>query len=59
MSPPVVAVINTSPDIVDMLRVTLEHAGYVVVTALTYDIREADAPASYRGLRRLRHGSSS
>jgi DNA-binding response OmpR family regulator len=38
--PPVVAVINSTPDITDMLRVTLEHAGFVVVTALTFEVRE-------------------
>jgi CheY-like chemotaxis protein len=35
-----VAVINTSPDVVDLLRRALEPAGFVVVTALTYEIRE-------------------
>ena len=38
--PDVVAVINTSPDIVDMLRLTLEHAGIVVVSAMTWELRE-------------------
>jgi DNA-binding response OmpR family regulator len=38
--PPVVAVINTSPDVVDMLRLALEHAGHVVVSAFTHEIRE-------------------
>ena len=37
-----VAVINTSPDVVDMLRLTLEHAGIVVVTALTWEIRDGE-----------------
>ena len=41
-SPDVVAVINTSPDVVDMLRLTLEHAGMVVVSALTYEIRDGE-----------------
>lgn len=36
----VVAVINTSPDVVDMLRLTLEHAGIVVVSAMTWELRE-------------------
>jgi DNA-binding NtrC family response regulator len=40
--PPVVAVINTSPDVVDMLRITLEHAGIVVVSALTYEVRDGE-----------------
>jgi CheY-like chemotaxis protein len=43
MPPPdVVAVINTSPDVVDMLRLTLEHAGIVVVSAMTWEIREGE-----------------
>jgi DNA-binding NtrC family response regulator len=36
----VAAVINTSPDVVDMLRRALEQAGIVAVSALTFDIRE-------------------
>jgi DNA-binding NtrC family response regulator len=40
--PDVVAVINTSPDVVDMLRLTLEHAGLVVVTAMTWEIRDGE-----------------
>lgn len=35
-----VAVINTSPDVVDLLRRALEPAGFVVVTAMTFEIRE-------------------
>lgn len=31
---------NTSPDLVDLVRRALEPAGIVVVTALTYEIRE-------------------
>lgn len=38
--PTVAAVINTSPDIVDILRAVLEQAGFVVVSALSYEIRE-------------------
>ncbi|HZP47515.1 MAG TPA: hypothetical protein VFB07_03200 [Vicinamibacterales bacterium] len=38
--PPVAAIFNTSPDVVDMLRVVLEQAGFVVVSLLTYQIRE-------------------
>jgi DNA-binding response OmpR family regulator len=37
----VVAVFNTSADTTDMLRVVLEHAGFVVVTAFTTEIRDA------------------
>jgi DNA-binding NtrC family response regulator len=40
--PPVALVINTSPDIVDMLRVALERAGIVVVSTLTHLIRDGD-----------------
>jgi CheY-like chemotaxis protein len=40
--PDVVAVINTSPDVVDMLRLTLEHAGIVVVSAMTWEIRDGE-----------------
>jgi DNA-binding NtrC family response regulator len=36
----VVAVINSTPDVVDMLRLAIEQAGPVVVTALTFEIRE-------------------
>ena len=38
--PPVVAIMNSSPDIVDMLRRAFEPAGIVVVSVLTYEIRE-------------------
>lgn len=38
--PWVVAVINSTPDIVDLLRVAIEQAGFVVVSALTFQIRE-------------------
>ena len=37
--PIVTAVINTSPDIVDLLRGVLEPAGIVVVSALSHQIR--------------------
>ena len=36
----VVGVFNTSEDIVDLLRVVLEQAGYVAVTALTHRLRD-------------------
>ena len=42
-SPPiVVAVFNTSPDTVDLLRIVLERAGFVVVAAFTYELRDGD-----------------
>jgi DNA-binding NtrC family response regulator len=40
--PEVVAIINTSRDIVDMLRITLQYAGVVVVSALTNEIRDGE-----------------
>jgi CheY-like chemotaxis protein len=36
----VVAIFNTSEDTTDMLRVVLEHAGFVVVTAFTNLLRD-------------------
>ena len=38
--PDVVAVINTSPDTIELLRLTLQPAGIVVVSAFTYEIRD-------------------
>jgi CheY-like chemotaxis protein len=38
--PPVVVVIDTSPDTVNMLRLVLEHAGFTVLTGYTFDIRD-------------------
>jgi CheY-like chemotaxis protein len=38
----VVAIFNTSPDLIDMLRGVFEMAGFVVVSLLTYQIREGD-----------------
>jgi CheY-like chemotaxis protein len=38
--PNVVAVINSTPDVVDMLRLALERGGFVAVTAMTHDIRD-------------------
>ena len=37
--PTVIAVINSTPDIVEMLRVAFEHAGFVVVSTFTHLIR--------------------
>lgn len=37
---PVVAVLNTSPDTVDLLKDVLERAGMIVVTGYTFDIRD-------------------
>jgi len=39
--PPVVAIFNTSPDTVEMLRIILESHGFVVISAYTHDLREA------------------
>ena len=38
--PVTVAVVNTSPDTIDLLRTPLERAGFVVVSCFTYDIRD-------------------
>lgn len=38
--PPVVVIINTSPDTVELLRIVLENAGFVVVTTYTHQLRE-------------------
>jgi DNA-binding response OmpR family regulator len=38
--PIVVAVINSSEDTTDLLRLAFEHAGFVVVTAFTHAIRD-------------------
>ena len=39
--PPVILIMNTSPDTVEMLRIVLENEGFVVVSAYTHDLREA------------------
>ena len=38
--PPVVAIFNTSPDTVEMLRIVLEQAGFVVMGLYTYEVRD-------------------
>jgi DNA-binding response OmpR family regulator len=38
--PPVVAVFNTSPDTVEMLRIVLEQSGFVVTSVYTYELRD-------------------
>jgi DNA-binding NtrC family response regulator len=40
-TPPVVAIFNTSPDTVELLRIVLEMNGFFVVSAYTHDLREA------------------
>jgi DNA-binding NtrC family response regulator len=40
--PIVVALFDSSPDTVDVLRIVLERVGFVVVSAYTYDLREGD-----------------
>jgi DNA-binding response OmpR family regulator len=37
---PVVAVINTSPDVIEMLRIAFERAGLSTVGAFTFDLRD-------------------
>lgn len=39
--PTVVAVVNTSPDTVELLRIVLEREGFVVVSMYTHQLREA------------------
>jgi len=40
--PLVVAVINSSPDVIDMLRIAFEHAGFLVVSTFTFAIRNGE-----------------
>ena len=40
--PPVVALINSTPDVIDMLRIAFEQAGFVAVSTFTYLIRDGD-----------------
>lgn len=40
--PPVVALINSSPDVVDMIRITMEQAGIVLVSSMTHEIRDGE-----------------
>jgi CheY-like chemotaxis protein len=40
--PPVVAIINSSPDVVDMMRLALGHAGLVAVSAFTHQVRDGE-----------------
>lgn len=41
-NPPVVALINSSPGVVDMIRITMEHAGIVLVSAMTHEVRDGE-----------------
>jgi CheY-like chemotaxis protein len=38
--PQVVAVLNTSPDTVELLRIALQHAGLTVVSGYIHDVRD-------------------
>jgi DNA-binding response OmpR family regulator len=38
--PPVVAVLNSSQDTTDLLRMALEQAGFVVISAFTHQLRD-------------------
>jgi DNA-binding NtrC family response regulator len=40
--PPVVALINSSPDVVDMIRIAMEHAGIVLVSTMTHEVRDGE-----------------
>jgi DNA-binding response OmpR family regulator len=37
---PVIAILNTAPDTVELLRIFFEQSGFVAVNAFTFDIRE-------------------
>jgi DNA-binding NtrC family response regulator len=41
-APEVVAIIDTSPDVLEMLSHALERAGFVAVTGFTFDIRDGN-----------------
>ena len=49
-NPPVIALINSAPDTVEMLRFAFHHAGFVVVSTFTHLIRagEVDIEAFIR-----------
>ena len=47
-SPNVVAVINTSTDVTDMLRTAFEFGGFITVTALTTQIRDGEIDVTPR-----------
>ena len=38
--PPVVAIVNTSPDTVEMLRIVLQHEGFVVMGLYSHEVRD-------------------
>ena len=40
MATEAVAIINSSPDTVELLQSVLQHAGFLVVSAYTFDIRD-------------------
>ena len=40
--PAVIALINSTPDIVDMLRIAFQHAGFVVVSTFTHLVRAGE-----------------
>lgn len=40
--PPVIAIFNTSPDTIELLRIVLEPAGFVVIGAYTYEVRDGE-----------------
>jgi CheY-like chemotaxis protein len=44
-APPVVALINSTPDVIDMLRIAFEQAGFVVVSTFTHLIRDGEIDA--------------
>lgn len=40
--PTVIALINSTPDVIEMLRVAFEYAGFVVVSTYTFLIRQGE-----------------
>jgi hypothetical protein len=40
--PPVIALINSTPDVIEMLRIAFEYAGFVVVSTYTFLIRQGE-----------------
>ena len=40
--PSVIALINSTPDVIEMLRVAFEYAGFVVVSTYTFLIRQGE-----------------
>jgi DNA-binding NarL/FixJ family response regulator len=46
-APTTVAILNTNDDVVEMLRIALEHAGFVVVSEHVDDVRRGEASLNH------------